>query len=106
LNSPADICRTNGNPKNSTGCDETTLPAEFIAVCVLAFVAGVLATAVNDVDANARPDLVRVGHKLPVHVARNDDALGAADVSKNTASAGLPLLHGVWILRYLAGSRC
>src|SRR2546427_2118915 len=30
--------------KNSTGCDEATLPAEFIAVCVLAFVAGVSAT--------------------------------------------------------------
>jgi|SRR6266496_3902138 len=30
---------------NSAGCDETTLPAEFIAVCVLAFVAGVSATA-------------------------------------------------------------
>src|SRR6266436_2852968 len=32
-------------PKNSAGCDEATLPAEFIAVCVLAFVAGVSATA-------------------------------------------------------------
>lgn len=31
--------------KNSAGCDEATLPAEFIAVCVLAFVAGVSATA-------------------------------------------------------------
>ncbi len=31
--------------KNSAGCDETTLPAEFIAVCVLALVAGVSATA-------------------------------------------------------------
>jgi predicted metal-binding membrane protein len=31
--------------KNSTGCDETTLPVEFIAVCVFAFVAGVSATA-------------------------------------------------------------
>src|SRR2546428_13780704 len=30
--------------KNSAGCDEATLPAEFIAVCVLAFVAGVSAT--------------------------------------------------------------
>ncbi len=30
--------------KNSAGCDETTLPAEFDAVCVLAFLAGVLAT--------------------------------------------------------------
>src|SRR6266568_3237376 len=31
--------------KNSAGCDETTLPAVFIAVCVLTFVAGVSATA-------------------------------------------------------------
>src|SRR3989441_190131 len=31
-------------PKNSTGCDETMQPAGFIAVCVLAFVAGVSAT--------------------------------------------------------------
>jgi hypothetical protein len=31
--------------KSSAGCDETALPAEFIAVCVLAFVAGVAATA-------------------------------------------------------------
>jgi len=31
--------------KNSAGGDKATLPAEFIAVCVLAFVAGVLATA-------------------------------------------------------------
>src|SRR6266436_9727044 len=31
--------------KNSAGCDEALLPAEFIAVCVLAFVAGVSATA-------------------------------------------------------------
>jgi predicted metal-binding membrane protein len=31
--------------KKSAGCDETMLPAEFIAVCVLAFVAGVSATA-------------------------------------------------------------
>ena len=30
--------------KNSAGCDETALPAEFIVVCVLAFVAGVSAT--------------------------------------------------------------
>jgi len=30
--------------KDSAGCDEATLPAEFIAVCVLAFVAGVSAT--------------------------------------------------------------
>src|SRR5580765_4455680 len=30
--------------KNSAGCDETALPAEFIAFCVLAFVAGVSAT--------------------------------------------------------------
>jgi predicted metal-binding membrane protein len=30
--------------RNPTGCDEVTLPAEFIAVCVLAFVAGVTAT--------------------------------------------------------------
>src|SRR3989475_7746866 len=30
--------------KNSAGCDEATLPAEFIAVCVLAFVASVSAT--------------------------------------------------------------
>jgi len=30
---------------NLAGCDETTLPAGFIAVCVLAFVAGVSATA-------------------------------------------------------------
>src|SRR5437879_5261757 len=40
---------------------------------------------VNDVDANARPDLVCVGPKLSVHVAGNDgdndDAVGAADVS-------------------------
>jgi hypothetical protein len=42
LNSPADIWPSDGNPKNSTGCDETTLPTEFIAVCVLAFVAGVM----------------------------------------------------------------
>src|SRR5271154_4347487 len=32
-------------PENSTGGHETMLPAEFIAVCVLAFVAGVSATA-------------------------------------------------------------
>src|SRR5713101_7299114 len=31
--------------KNSAGGDEASLPAEFIAVCVLAFVAGVSATA-------------------------------------------------------------
>src|SRR5436309_10745199 len=31
--------------KNPAGCDETTLPAGFIAVCVLAFVAGVSTTA-------------------------------------------------------------
>ena len=31
--------------KNSVGGDEATLSAEFIAVCVLAFVAGVSATA-------------------------------------------------------------
>src|ERR1041385_1868356 len=31
--------------KNPAGCDEATLPAKFIAVCVLAFVAGVSATA-------------------------------------------------------------
>src|SRR5438034_9306705 len=31
--------------KNSTGCDETTQPAEFIALCGLASVAGVSATA-------------------------------------------------------------
>jgi predicted metal-binding membrane protein len=30
--------------ENSAGCDEATPPAEFIAVCVLAFAAGVLAT--------------------------------------------------------------
>jgi len=30
--------------KNSAGCDEATLPAEFIAVCVLAFAASVSAT--------------------------------------------------------------
>src|SRR6266446_2037966 len=30
--------------KNSAGRDEATLPAEFIGVCVLAFVAGVSAT--------------------------------------------------------------
>src|SRR5438876_12438371 len=30
--------------KNSAGSNEATLPAEFIAVCVLAFVAGVSAT--------------------------------------------------------------
>jgi predicted metal-binding membrane protein len=30
--------------KNSAGCDEATLPAEFIAVCVLAFAASALAT--------------------------------------------------------------
>ena len=31
--------------KNSVGCNEATLPTEFIVVCVLAFVAGVSATA-------------------------------------------------------------
>src|SRR6266498_1885285 len=31
--------------KNSASCDETMLPVEFIAVCVLAFVAGAAATA-------------------------------------------------------------
>lgn len=31
--------------KASAGCDEAALPAEFIAVCVLAFLAGVAATA-------------------------------------------------------------
>ena len=31
--------------KKSAGCDETMLSTEFIAVCVLAFVAGVSATA-------------------------------------------------------------
>jgi predicted metal-binding membrane protein len=31
--------------QNSTGCDETTLPVGFIAVCVLAFVASLSATA-------------------------------------------------------------
>jgi len=65
---------------------------------------------VNDVDAHARADMVRIGHKLPLHVAGNDGgddaAVGAADVSENTASVGLPLLPGVWILRHLAGSRC
>src|SRR2546428_7189973 len=30
---------------------------------------------VNDVDANARADLVRVGHELPVDVAGNDAAM-------------------------------
>src|SRR5580698_567379 len=30
--------------KNSAGYDEAALPAEFIAVCVLAFLAGVIAT--------------------------------------------------------------
>ena len=56
------------------------------------------------------PDPVRVGHQLPVDVAGhdggNDAAVRAADVSKNTAAMGFPLLHGVWILRHLAGSRC
>ena len=60
-------------------------------------------------DANAWSDLVRMGHKFPLHVAGNDgcndDAVGAADVSKDTATVGLPLLHGIWILRHLARSR-
>jgi hypothetical protein len=30
--------------KNQAGCDESTLPAGFIAVCVIAFVVGVSAT--------------------------------------------------------------
>src|SRR6266576_5743767 len=30
--------------KNSAGCDEATLPAEFIAVCVLAFIVSAAAT--------------------------------------------------------------
>ena len=42
---------------------------------------------VHDVDASARPDLDRIGRKLPVHVAGNDGghdaALGAIHVFEN-----------------------
>src|SRR6266404_5791150 len=93
--------------KNSAGGNEATLPAEFIAVCVLAFVAGVSATVYFCHSMWCEMD--KLDGDLPADVAGddggNDDAVGAADVSKNGAPVAFPLLHGVWILRHLAGSR-
>ena len=65
---------------------------------------------VNDVDANAWPNLVGVRPKFPAHVVGNDgghdDAVCSANVSKNTAAIGIPLFDGVRILRDLAFSWC
>jgi hypothetical protein len=65
---------------------------------------------VHDVDANARTilDDLRGNVLFDVvgHDGCNDVAVGATDIPKNTASLGLPLLHGIWILRHLARSRC
>lgn len=64
---------------------------------------------VHDVDAIARANLVRAGHQLSAHVARNDgshdDALRASGISKNKTFVAVPLLDGVRIFCRLARSR-
>ena len=64
---------------------------------------------VHDVDANARPDLVRVGPELPAYVAGDDDrddvAIRSADIFETETDADFVVWDRNWILRRVAGGR-
>src|SRR5207248_2839691 len=64
---------------------------------------------VQDVDANARPDLVRVSPELPAYMAEYDDrddvAIRSADIFETETGADLVVCDRNWILRRVAGAR-
>ena len=64
---------------------------------------------VDDVDANAGPDLADVRPEFRAYVAGNDgghdDAVGATHVFEDPARMGFTLFDGVWIFRCLACGR-